>query len=139
MVEGMKDSEKSIVLIDGECNFCNDTAMFIINHDGNDSFRFASQQSELGIDLLRKLGIVENSLSTVVLIKAGKVYTKTSALIEISKELVGFPKAFIVLRIIPKGIRDLFYDIFSKYRYRLFGKKMDCVIPTVEVRRKFLS
>ncbi|WP_158587717.1 thiol-disulfide oxidoreductase DCC family protein [Algoriphagus lacus] len=135
----MKDSEKSIVLIDGECNFCNDTAMFIIKYDGNDSFRFASQQSELGTDLLRNLGFVENSLSTVVLIKAGKVYTKTSALIEISKDLVGLPKVFVLLRIIPKEFRDFFYGIFSKYRYRLFGKKMDCAIPTLEVRRKFLS
>lgn len=139
MVEVKKDTDKLIVLIDGDCNFCNKSALFIIKHDKNDTFRFASQQSKIGKELLLKNNYSGTSLSTIILLQHEKVYTKTNALIEIAKHLVGFPKIFVLMKIIPKGIRDFFYDVFSKYRYKLFGKKENCAIPTSDIRKKFLS
>ena len=100
--------------------------------------RFASQQSEIGIQLMKDVGFLNNKLDTIVLIKNTTAYIKTNALIEICKLLVGFPRVFLVLQIIPSKIRDYFYEVFSKYRYDLFGKKMECMIPTKEIRMKFL-
>ncbi len=139
MVEPMKNTDKSIVLIDGDCNFCNSSALFIIKHDKNDKFNFASQQSEIGKKLLLESNYTGTSLSTIVLVKEGKTFTKTTALIEIAKDLVGFPKMFVSMKIIPVGIRDFLYDVFSKYRYKLFGKKQNCALPTSDVKKKFLS
>lgn len=131
--------DKAIVLIDGECDFCNKSALYIIKHDGKDKFRFASQQSDIGMFLMKKNNYHGNSLSTIILINNKKVYTKTTALIEIAKHLVGFPKIFILMKIIPTIIRDFFYDAFSKYRYELFGKRNNCSIPSKDIKAKFLS
>ena len=131
--------EKSIILIDGECNFCNNTALFVIKFDKYDKFRFASQQSETGKKLLREYHYHDSEINTIILLKDNEVYTKSSALIEISKHLVGIPKLFIIFKIIPVSLRDLLYDLFSKYRYRLFGRKKNCSIPSVHIRNKFLS
>ena len=78
-------------------------------------------------------------MSTIILLENEKVYTKTRALIEIAKHLEGFPKSFVFLKIIPVRIRDFFYDIISKYRYRIFRNKENCKIPSSDVRKKFLS
>lgn len=139
MVNQSSHQDKAIVLIDGECEFCNKSAQFISKYDKKDMFRFASQQSEIGSELLKKNKYQGASLSTIILLKNDTVYTKTTALIEITEQLVGFPKLFVLLKIIPAGIRDVCYDVFSKYRYKLFGKKENCAIPTQEVRKKFLS
>ena len=138
MVKNSNNTEKNIVLFDGECNFCNSTVQFIIKYDKKDKLRFASQQSEIGIKLMKDVGFLNNQLDTIVLIKNTTAYIKTNALIEICKLLVGFPRVFLVLQIIPSKIRDYFYEVFSKYRYDLFGKKMECMIPTKEIRMKFL-
>ena len=74
----------------------------------------------------------------IVFIKNKKVFVKTEALIEICKLIAGFPRVFVVMKIIPSKTRDYFYDVFSKYRYKLFGKKTECIIPTKEIRMKFL-
>lgn len=134
----LSSKNKSIVLIDGECEFCNKSALFIIKYDKNDKFRFASQQSQIGKELLLKNNYSETTLSTIILLQEDKIYTKTNGLIEIAKKLVGFPRMFVLLKIIPNPIRDLLYDIFSKNRYRLFGKKNNCKMPSRKIRNKFL-
>lgn len=133
---GMK---KSVILIDGECNFCNKTAAFVIRFDKYDNFRFASQQSEIGKKLLREFDYTDTVVNTIILLKDKKVYIKSSALIEIARQLVGLPKLFICFNIIPAGIRDFLYDLFSKYRYLLFGRSKQCSNPSVKERQKFLS
>ena len=112
---------------------------YISKYDKTDKIHFASQQSEIGMKILNENQYNNNSLNTIVFIKDQKVYTKTDALIEISKLLVGFSRVFILVQFIPKKIRDFFYTIFSKNRYRLFGKKEECMIPTAAIRNKFLS
>jgi predicted DCC family thiol-disulfide oxidoreductase YuxK len=139
MVKSMLEMEKGIVLFDGECNFCDATVQFIIKHDTNDLIRFASQQSEIGMKLLIENGCIDNSLDTIFFLKNNNVYTKSEAIIEICKLLPGYPRVVVLTKIIPKKIRDYFYDKFSKNRYNLFGKKNDCIIPTIEIRNKFLN
>ena len=139
MVNYNNNIEKSIVLFDGECNFCNSTLLYIIKYDKKDKIRFASQQSEIGIKLMKEVGFQNNQLDTIVLIKNKKLFVKTGALIKICELLTGFPRVFIVMKIIPSKIRDYFYDVFSKYRYKLFGKKTECIIPTKEIRMKYLD
>lgn len=131
--------EKAIILIDGECNFCSNTALFVIKFDKLDKFHFASQQSEIGKKLLLEYHYPSSEVNTIILLIDNKVYTKSTALIEISKHLYGIPKLLIIFKLIPVGLRDLIYDLFSKYRYRLFGRREKCSIPSVSVRNKFLS
>lgn len=138
MVKLSSYQDKAIIFIDGECEFCNRTALLIIKYDKKDKFRFASQQSEIWKNLIKENNYNGNVLSTIILIENEKVLTKTTALIEIAKHLVGLPKLLVVFKIIPVKIRDFLYDIFSKYRYRIFGKKEDCKIPSSDVRKKYL-
>ncbi|WP_412476221.1 thiol-disulfide oxidoreductase DCC family protein [Flavobacterium sp. TBRC 19031] len=129
---------KAVVLFDGECNFCNKTVLFIIKYDTNNIFHFASQQSDIGRQLLKDFGYQSKSTQTIILINNKTLHEKTDAIIEISKQLTGFPRILIPLQIIPKKLRDFFYDLFSKYRYSIFGKKTDCEIPANKIRKKFL-
>jgi len=132
-------NEKGIVLFDGECNFCNSTVQYIIKYDKKDKIRFASQQSKIGIRILKENGFKNNLIDTIVFIRDERVFVKTDALIEVGKLVVGFPRLFVLMQIIPKKIRDHLYSIFSKYRYLLFGKKEHCLIPTKEIKSKFMD
>lgn len=134
-----KEIEKmNIVLFDGVCVFCDSTVDAIIKHDKEGKMKFASLQSELGQKIMNFCGYHNNELATIVFIKEKEVFTKSQAIIEICKLLVGFPRLFVVLEIIPPKIRDFLYSFFSKYRYNLFGKKSQCNIPTQEKRARYL-
>lgn len=113
--------------------------LYIIKYEKKDKIRFASQQSEIGIEILTENSYCDDTLNTIVFIKNKKVFVKTDALIEICKLLVSFPKIFVLIKIIPPKIRDYFYDVFSKNRHILFGNKNDCMKPTKEIRMKFLK
>ena len=139
MVKKRNELDKGIVLFDDECNFCNSTVLFLIKYDKRDKLRFASQQSEIGMNLLHANSYYESSLNTIIFINNKQVFVKTEALLEICKLLVGLPRIFIVAKIIPIKIRDYCYAVFTKYRYKLFGKKNECVVPTHEIRVKFLD
>ena len=136
MVKNSSERYKAIVLFDGECNFCNSTVLFMIKHDKEDNLCFASQQSDVGIKLMQENDCNYNALNTIIFIKENKVSVKTNAIIEIGQLLNGYPKLMILLKIIPQVIRDYCYDVFSKRRYRLFGKRNNCLLPTKEIRNK---
>ena len=127
----------SIVLFDGVCNFCNDTVNFIIRHDRNGIFKFAPLQSEIGGELKAKYAISDD-VDSIVLIENDRAYTYSTAALRILKDLGGVMSLAYVFTIIPPAIRDVFYKLFAKCRYRLFGKKDVCMVPTPEVREKFL-
>lgn len=128
-----------IVLIDGECNFCNRTLLFILKYDKDEIFYFGSQQSKIAQHLLSKFNYKDELLSTIYLIQNGKVLTKSSAIIEIVKQLSGFPRYLSFIRIIPKPIRDYCYDLFSEYRF-LFGKRTtSCLIPTPRLLSRMIN
>jgi predicted DCC family thiol-disulfide oxidoreductase YuxK len=126
-----------IILFDGVCNFCNSTVKQIIKYDKKNNFKFASLQSEFGLTTLLNNNMPAN-YETIILLKDGIIYTKTDAIIEISKQLSGLSKSLFIIKILPKKIRDYFYTLFAKNRYFLFGKKDSCEIPNQQIRGKFI-
>ena len=131
---------KKIILFDGVCNFCNASVRFIIKRDKKDIFRFASLQSDLGKQLTDERGIDTSEIDSIILIDPGNAYyIKSSAALEISKELSGLYPALSVFSVLPEGFRDLIYDFVAKNRYKWFGKSETCPMPTEEEKSKFLD
>ncbi len=127
-----------VVLFDGVCNFCDASVNFIIDHDPKRYFLFTAQQLEVGQALLRKSGLDASKIDTLVLVEDGKVYTRSTAALRIAKQLSGGWKLFYIFIIIPRPIRDVFYNLFATYRYKLFGKKEACRVPTAAERERFI-
>ena len=127
------------ILFDGVCNFCNRSINIILKHDKNNYFQFAPSQSNAAIERFQALSIDQKSIDSVILIDNEKVYTKTDAVIQIAKQLSGWPKLFRLLKFIPKPLRDFGYDLIANNRYRLFGKKDNCMIPDASIRDRFLQ
>lgn len=128
----------NIVLFDGVCNLCNKTVLFLINHDQNNNLHFAAQQTIAGERLMKQHFVIQDARS-VVFIKDEFVYYKSEAIIEISKLLSGWPRIVMIGWIIPKFIRDWMYDLIANNRYKLFGRKNACPIPTDAITHKFIS
>ncbi|RPI70964.1 MAG: thiol-disulfide oxidoreductase DCC family protein [Ignavibacteriales bacterium] len=127
-----------IILFDGVCNFCNFWVNFLIDRDKKDKFRFTALQSEKGEALLKKFNLSTEDFDTFVLIDREKHFIKSTAVLIVAKNLPGFWKVLYLFMVIPKQIRDFLYGLISKNRYKLFGKKEACRIPTSEERKKFL-
>ena len=130
---------ESIVLFDGVCNFCNGSVNFIIKHDSRKRFKFAALQSEIGQKLLRQYGLNENDLDSVVLVENGRAFTRTTAALKTARHLDGLLSWSAVFLIVPRAVRDIFYKLFAKNRYKLFGRTEACMMPTPELRHRFLS
>lgn len=128
-----------IILFDGVCNLCNSSVNFIIDHDTKNEFRFTSLQSDTGIELLKKFNLIDKNIDSVILIENDKAYVKSDAALKIAKTLGGYYKLIYVFIILPAFFRNFFYDIIAKNRYKWFGKKDSCRIPTPELRSKFLE
>jgi predicted DCC family thiol-disulfide oxidoreductase YuxK len=126
-----------IILFDGVCNFCNSSVNFIIEHDQKGYFKFAPLQSEIGKSLVEKFGL--SDVDSIILVENEKAYTHSTAALKFIKHLDGIWKFAYILIIIPRPVRDFFYKLFAKNRYRLFGKKEACMLPTPEVRQRFLE
>ncbi|HQU84388.1 MAG TPA: thiol-disulfide oxidoreductase DCC family protein [Pyrinomonadaceae bacterium] len=129
----------AIVLFDGVCNFCNGSVNFIIEHDKANYFKFAPLQSKIGQNLLDKHGIDKFETDSVILIEDEKAYTHSTAALRISRKLDGFWKYFYIFRVVPSFLRDFAYKLFAKFRYKLFGKQDACMMPTPDVRARFLG
>jgi len=132
-------NDKYIVLFDGFCNLCNTSIQRIIKHDKKDNFRFAPLQSEIGEQLAAKKKINRNQTDSMVLVEPnGAAFTKSSAALRIAKKLPFYAWLRIFLPL-PTKLRDGVYDLIAKNRYRWFGKKDKCMVPTPELKAKFLS
>jgi predicted DCC family thiol-disulfide oxidoreductase YuxK len=129
----------AILLFDGVCNFCNGSVNFIIDRDQAAYFKFAPLQSEIGQKLLDEYKIDKINTDSVILIEDEKSYTHSTAALRVARKLDGFWKYFYVFIIVPRFIRDFFYKLFAKYRYSLFGKQEACMLPTAEIRARFLA
>ncbi|MCH6575340.1 MAG: thiol-disulfide oxidoreductase DCC family protein [Bacteroidetes bacterium] len=129
----------NIILFDGVCNFCNFWVNFTMNRDKNDIYKFAAMQSESGQKLLQEYKLNVSDFDTFVLIVNDKHFTKSTAALNISKNLKSFVKLLYPLIILPRPIRDFFYDLIAKNRYKFFGRRDICRIPTEEERDKFLN
>lgn len=126
-----------VILFDGVCNFCDASVQFILERDPNEIFRFASLQSEAGQDLLKKYHVPED-VDSMILIESDKVYFKSSAALRISRHLQGTWKLLYILIIVPAPVRNVVYDIIARNRYKWFGKKESCMLPSPNVRKRFL-
>ncbi|MGE7946636.1 thiol-disulfide oxidoreductase DCC family protein [Lysinibacillus sp. NPDC093688] len=126
-----------VILFDGVCNFCDSSVQFIIKYDQVAYFQFASIQSDAGQALLAQYEIPEN-IDTVILIEHGKVYFESTAALKICRRLNSFWPVCYVFILIPPSIRNIMYRLFAKNRYRLFGRKEKCLLPTPSQRRRFL-
>jgi len=130
---------KKIILFDGVCNLCDTSIQYVIKKDKKDTFRFVAIQSDLGQRIIKHIGINSLHIDSVILYEPGiAYYYKSSALIEITKELSGFFSWASVFRILPITIRDYIYDYVAKNRYKWYGKKDSCLMPSAELQDKFL-
>ncbi|MEM1259809.1 MAG: thiol-disulfide oxidoreductase DCC family protein [Bacteroidota bacterium] len=135
----MEDGKK-IILFDGVCNLCNGVIQFIIKRDKRDIFRYAALQSELGEQLTKERGIDTSKVDSFVLIEPGTAYfIKSDAALEIAGDLKGLWPVFKIFKWVPTGIRNVVYDFVARNRYRWFGRKDQCMIPTPELQAKFLG
>ncbi|MCM4158857.1 thiol-disulfide oxidoreductase DCC family protein [Antarcticibacterium flavum] len=132
---------KKIILFDGVCNLCNNAVNFIIERDKKDIFLFASLQSEIGQQLTAERGIdVEEAMNSFLLIEPGVAYyQRSTAALEVSKDLSGGYSFLSYFSVLPEGFRDSIYNLVAKNRYKWFGKKDNCMIPTPELKAKFLD
>jgi predicted DCC family thiol-disulfide oxidoreductase YuxK len=131
--------DKKIILFDGVCNLCNSSVQYIIRRDKKDEFRFVALQSELGLKILKHIGIADKNIDSIVLYEPGiAYYYKSAAVIEISKKLQGFFNYGMFFRLSPTFLRDSVYDYIAKNRYKWYGKQQNCMIPTPELKAKFL-
>ena len=133
------NSVQHIILFDGVCNLCNNGVQFIIKKDKKNLFKFAPLQSELGEKLLNKYHIDTQNMDSFVYVQNDKAHIKSTAALKIAKELKRGWQLFYIFIIIPPFFRNWFYDFVAKNRYRWFGRKDSCMIPTTELKTKFLS
>jgi len=131
--------ETRVVLFDGVCNFCNYWVNFALKRDRKNKLRFTPLQGKTAKQLLPHYNLNPSSLSSVIFIDAGKAWTQSSAAIRICRHLGGGWRLLYGLIIIPKFIRDFFYNIIARNRYKWFGKKESCMVPTPELRERFLE
>lgn len=134
------EENKKIILFDGVCNLCNSSVQFVIKRDKKDLFRYAALQSEVGQQLVAERHIDTRQVDSIILIEPGVAYyTKSDAALEIAKDLGGFWKLSSIFMWIPRAIRNAVYDFVARNRYKWFGRKEACMIPTPELRAKFLE
>jgi predicted DCC family thiol-disulfide oxidoreductase YuxK len=135
----IEKAEPDIILFDGVCNLCNGIVQFIIKRDPQGKFIFASLQSETGRKLLEKSGLPSDEFDSIVLIRGEQYFIKSNAGLRVLKELGGIWKLFYFFRFLPLSFRDFIYDLIAGSRYRMFGKSDSCMIPTPELKARFLD
>jgi predicted DCC family thiol-disulfide oxidoreductase YuxK len=128
----------SIILFDGVCNLCSWFVIFIIKRDKNSRFKFALLQSEAAKKILEPFGLPAGDLKTLVLVENGKAYLRSKAVLRIAGRLDGAWKISAILSFFPSFLSDAVYNLVSRYRYRIFGKKNDCMVPTPEIESRFI-
>ena len=134
-------SGKKVILFDGVCNLCNTMVNFVIERDKKDEFRFVALQSETGISILKKIGLFDKNIDSIVLYEPGVAYFyKANAALEIAKSLGGIYSVLgYILNVFPDFILNFGYDFVAKNRYKWFGKQDACMIPTAVLKSKFLE
>ena len=128
-----------ILLFDGVCNLCSGAVLFVINRDKKKQIKYAAIQSEPGKMLLKKYNIEATYLGSLIFIDEGKAYIKSTGALRLCRYLTGLWPLAYVLIFIPSFIRNAVYDLVAKHRYRWFGKKDTCLLPSVELKSLFLE
>ncbi|WP_440066834.1 thiol-disulfide oxidoreductase DCC family protein [Tenacibaculum discolor] len=132
-------SNKKVILFDGVCNFCNNSVLKVIKYDTKNMFLFTSLQSDIGKEITQYLGIDTSKVDSIILYEPNVAYDiKSSAALKIMNGFGGIWKLTQVFWILPEGLRNIVYDYIAKNRYKWFGKKEACMIPSKEIQEKFL-
>ncbi|MCI4670271.1 MAG: DCC1-like thiol-disulfide oxidoreductase family protein [Bacteroidia bacterium] len=128
-----------VIIFDGICSFCNASVDLLMRWDKNKRFRFTANQNESGKTLLEEAGFDSTQVETIYYYEDGQMYTKSTAILKIARQLpFPFPLAYVFM-VVPKFIRDGIYSFIAKNRYRWFGKRDTCRVPTPEERARFLA
>jgi len=134
----MADNKK-IILFDGVCNLCNRIVQFIIKRDKKDQFRFASLQGETGQKILKKFGLSGNAFNSFILLEDNTIYTRSTAALRVAKKLgSGWPLLY-AFTVVPLFLRNAVYNWVAGNRYKWFGKKDACWLPTPALKARFLD
>lgn len=137
----MVPKDKELILFDGVCNLCNSSVLYVIKRDKKNTFLFAPLQSKIGQTVINEFNIDTEKTDSILLYqpKERKIYQKSNAALRVAKKL-SFPTNLLaVFLIIPAFIRDWFYNYVARNRYKWYGKKDSCMIPTPELKMKFLD
>ncbi len=132
-------NDENILLFDGVCNLCNGVVQFIIKRDPKAKIKFAALQSEPAQALLKRFNLPVKDFESFVFIHNDKYYQKSEAALNVAKEMGGVWKLFYGFIILPKFFRDFIYELISNSRYKIFGRTDSCMIPTPELRSRFLE
>lgn len=131
---------KKIILFDGVCNLCNNAVTKTIKYDAKNTFVFAAIQSNTGQEIIRYLNIDIQKIDSIILYEPGISYDiKSTAALKIMNSFGGFWLFTKLFWVFPEGFRDIIYNYVAKNRYHWFGKKESCMIPTKELKAKFLD
>jgi predicted DCC family thiol-disulfide oxidoreductase YuxK len=132
-------SSKYIVLFDGVCNLCNGSVQFILKRDRNRKFLFGSLQGKTGQEYLRKYHLPTDQFHSFMLIEANVLYTRSTAVLRVLKHLGRGWQLLYLFIYLPQFLRDGLYKLIATNRYKLFGKKDTCRVPTAEEKERFLE
>ena len=132
-------TEKAIILFDGVCNLCNGFVNFLIPRDAENRFQFGSLQSPKVKALLKEYQYDATEISTVLLLEESHLYTQSTAVLKIFRKMGGAWPLLYAFIIVPKPIRNFVYNLVARNRYRLFGRKDSCMMPTPELKARFVD
>lgn len=132
------DTSKPIIFFDGVCNLCNSSVQFVIKRDKEARFRFASLQSAAGQEILQQFRLSQNDFNSFLLYEQGKLYTRSTAALKVASQLKGW-KWSRVFQWVPPFIRNAVYNLIARNRYKWFGKREECMIPSPDLASRFLQ
>lgn len=130
---------RPVIVFDGMCNLCSRSVAFIIRRDPERRFRFAPMQSEAGARLLQRHGLDPDDVRTLLLVEGGRPYLRSDAWLRVVRRLRGPWRLAAGLRLVPRPVRDWVYGVVARNRYRWFGRREQCLVPTPEERDRFLE
>lgn len=131
-------NDKPVILFDGVCNLCSGSVQFILKRDKEKRFLFASLQSIYGQNLLKQFNLPVDNFNSFILYQDGKIFSKSTGALKMFSQLAGW-RWVKIFRIVPKFIRDVVYNLIANNRYKWFGKKEACWLPTQELKARFLE
>ena len=128
-----------LLLFDGVCNLCNSSIQYILKKDTKNQFKFASLQSDAAKQILLQFDKDNSDLDSIILIYNNRVFSKSTAALKVAEILGGFLSLTLIFWIVPKPLRDWAYDHVAKNRYKWYGKRESCMVPTSELKSRFIG
>lgn len=130
---------KALILFDGTCNLCQGSVQFVLKHEKAPWYSFASLQSDTGQRVLEQYHLPQDSFRSFVLVENGKLYTQSTAALKVTRKLRGAWPLLYCFMIVPAFVRNVVYNIIARNRHKWFGKTESCMLPTPELKERFLE